>query len=138
MFFLSGFLGNLYSIYQLQDSSSYLLGASGAVSGLLGVWLMLYPRHQISIIIPIGLYIEKAKIPIKNELIKKLNFELAETIKTANDKKIFHFCSLESRYLESPNKYKENTTADEQIWNNWGFAVDDKNNIIGEVNANKR
>ncbi len=64
MFFISGFLGNLYSIYQLQESTSYLLGASGAVSGLLGVWLMLYPRHQISILIPIGLYIEKAKIPI--------------------------------------------------------------------------
>jgi membrane associated rhomboid family serine protease len=64
MFFISGFLGNLYSIYQLQESQSYLLGASGAVSGLLGVWLMLYPRHQISIIIPIGLYIQRAKIPI--------------------------------------------------------------------------
>ena len=64
MFFISGFLGNIYSIYQLQDSNFYLLGASGAVSGLLGVWLMLYPRHQISILIPIGLYIERAKIPI--------------------------------------------------------------------------
>jgi membrane associated rhomboid family serine protease len=64
MFFISGFLGNIYAIFQLSDSNSYLLGASGAVSGLLGVWLMLYPTQQISILIPIGLYIQRAKIPI--------------------------------------------------------------------------
>lgn len=64
IFFLSGFLGNLYSVFVLAESNLYLLGASGAVSGLLGSWLMLYPGHQIQIIIPIGLYLQKAEIPI--------------------------------------------------------------------------
>lgn len=64
LFFLSGFFGNLYSVIQFQDSNHYLLGASGAISGLLGAWLMLYPKHKIDVVIPIGLYIERAKIPV--------------------------------------------------------------------------
>lgn len=60
----TGFVANMFSIYQLNTSSHYLLGASGAVSGLLGAWLLLFPRQKISVIIPIGLYLQKAKIPI--------------------------------------------------------------------------
>jgi len=64
IYFVSGFAANLASIYQLEHSVRYLLGASGALSGLLGAWLILYPKQNISIIIPIGLYLQKAKIPI--------------------------------------------------------------------------
>lgn len=64
IYFVSGFMANVFSIYQLGNSSNYLLGASGAVSGLLGAWLLLYPRQKISVIIPIGFYMQKAKIPI--------------------------------------------------------------------------
>jgi membrane associated rhomboid family serine protease len=63
-FLLSGFSANVSSIYQLSHSEHYLLGASGAVSGLLGAWLMLFPRLKINIIIPIGLYMQKAQIPV--------------------------------------------------------------------------
>ena len=64
IFFISGFAANISSIYQLSDSSHYLIGASGAVSGLLGAWLLLFPRQRISVIIPIGFYLQKTKIPI--------------------------------------------------------------------------
>ena len=64
MFFISGVFGNIYSVYHLHDSTDILVGASGAVSALLGAWLMLFPKHQISIVIPIGLYMERTKIPI--------------------------------------------------------------------------
>ncbi|MBL4773670.1 MAG: rhomboid family intramembrane serine protease [Alcanivoracaceae bacterium] len=64
IYFISGFAANISSIFQLADSSHYLLGASGAVSGLLGAWLLLFPKQNISIIIPIGLFLQKAKIPI--------------------------------------------------------------------------
>jgi len=64
IYFISGFIANISCIYQLSGSSHYLLGASGAVSGLLGAWLLLFPSQKISIIIPIGLYIQRAKIPI--------------------------------------------------------------------------
>ncbi len=64
IFFITGFAGNILSIYQLNASTHYLLGASGAVSGLLGAWLLLFPQQKISIIIPIGFYMQKAKIPV--------------------------------------------------------------------------
>ena len=64
IYFSSGLVANIVSIYQLGYSDHFLLGASGAVSGLLGAWLLLFPRLKISIIIPIGLYFQKARIPI--------------------------------------------------------------------------
>jgi len=64
IYLVSGISANLLSIVQLSDSTHYLLGASGAVSGLLGAWLMLFPRQKMSVIIPIGLYIQKISIPI--------------------------------------------------------------------------
>ncbi len=64
IYFSSGFFANISCIYQLGDSDHYLLGASGAVSGLLGAWLMLFPTQRINVIIPIGLYIQRARIPI--------------------------------------------------------------------------
>ena len=64
IFFAAGFIGNIVSIYQLSSSNSFLLGSSGAVSGILGAWLLLFPNFRISVIIPIGLYLQKARIPI--------------------------------------------------------------------------
>ena len=76
IYFISGFAANISSIYQLSDSSQLLLGASGAVSGLLGAWIMLFPRQNISIVLPIGLYIQKAKIPIILLAIIWLSFQI--------------------------------------------------------------
>ncbi len=64
IYFSAGFLGNIVSIYQLDDSNNFLLGSSGAVSGILGAWLLLFPSFRINVIIPIGLYLQKARIPI--------------------------------------------------------------------------
>lgn len=58
------FAGNLYCIYYLSGSENYLIGASGAVSGILGAWIVLFPSLKISIIIPIGFYMQKAEIPV--------------------------------------------------------------------------
>ena len=64
IYFSAGFIGNIVSIYQLGSSNSFLLGSSGAVSGILGAWLLLFPNFRISVIIPVGLYLQKARIPI--------------------------------------------------------------------------
>ena len=50
-----------------------------------------------------------------NELNIKLNLALTETNKINKDNTIFHFSSLEVKFLELPRKYKEKTTAEEQI-----------------------
>lgn len=64
VFLLSGVVGNLVSLAVLRDSSHYLLGASGAISGLLGAWLRLFPQKRLHVLIPIGLYLQKARVPI--------------------------------------------------------------------------
>ena len=73
-----------------------------------------------------------------NELNKKLNLAVTETNKINKDNKIFHFSSLVVKFLELPRKYREKTTTEEQIWNSWGFAVDERNNIIGDVIAKRK
>ena len=64
IYFCSAFSANVFAVIQLNDSSHYILGASGAVSGLLGAWLVLFPQQKINIVIPIGLYLQRAKVPL--------------------------------------------------------------------------
>lgn len=64
VFVVSGILGNLAASYFLQDQNNLLLGASGAVSGLIGLWLVMFPHKKINFILPIGLYFQKTSMPI--------------------------------------------------------------------------
>jgi membrane associated rhomboid family serine protease len=49
----------------LPDTSSQvpMIGASGAISGVLGAYLLLFPRARIHVIIPLGLYFHQARLP---------------------------------------------------------------------------
>ena len=64
VFLLSGLIGSLFASYFLQQQNNVLIGASGAVSGLIGFWLVLFPRKKINFILPIGLYMQKTSMPI--------------------------------------------------------------------------
>ncbi len=64
VFLFSGIVGNLVASYFLQDQDNLLLGASGAVSGLIGLWLVMFPSKKINFILPIGLYMQKTSMPI--------------------------------------------------------------------------
>lgn len=52
-------------IYALTDPDSVrpMIGASGAVSGILGAYILLYPRSKIHTVLYLGVYIKKLKIP---------------------------------------------------------------------------
>jgi membrane associated rhomboid family serine protease len=45
------------------DSTIPMIGASGAISGVLGAYLLLYPRAQILVLIPLGLFTQIAHLP---------------------------------------------------------------------------
>lgn len=64
VFLLSGVMGNLFASFFLQEQDNVLIGASGAVSGLIGLWLVLFPSKKINFILPIGLYLQKTSMPI--------------------------------------------------------------------------
>ncbi len=60
----AGIIGNWIACLTLQDKNLILLGASGAVSGLIGAWLVLFPNRNIKFIFPIGLYFQKTSLPL--------------------------------------------------------------------------
>jgi|GEM_PF-1899750 len=64
VFISCGLVGNLVASLLLQEQDNLLIGASGAVSGLIGVWLVMFPRKKIDFILPIGLYLQKTSMPL--------------------------------------------------------------------------
>jgi membrane associated rhomboid family serine protease len=52
-------------IHALTDPSSTIpmVGASGAISGVLGSYLLLYPRAQVLVLIPLGFFIRVMYVP---------------------------------------------------------------------------
>ncbi len=46
-----------------QTSLVPMIGASGAISGVLGAYLLLYPRARVLTLIPLGLYLSTVEIP---------------------------------------------------------------------------
>ncbi len=64
VFLLAGLVGNLFASFFLQSQDNLLIGASGAVSGLIGLWLVMFPKKKINFILPIGLYMQKTSMPL--------------------------------------------------------------------------
>jgi membrane associated rhomboid family serine protease len=44
------------------DSIIPMIGASGAISGVLGAYLLLYPRAQVLVVIPIGFFLHTMRL----------------------------------------------------------------------------
>ena len=60
VFYLScGLLAALTQAVLNADSEIPMIGASGAISGVLGAYLLLHPRARILVVIPIGILIYK-------------------------------------------------------------------------------
>jgi len=76
IFMLAGLFGNLAASFFMQNQDHILLGASGAVSGLIGLWLVLFPHKKIVFVIPIGLYLEKSSMPLAVIIFFWLCFQL--------------------------------------------------------------
>jgi membrane associated rhomboid family serine protease len=45
------------------SSAMPMVGASGAIAGVLGAYLLLYPRAQVLVLIPLGFFIQILRIP---------------------------------------------------------------------------
>lgn len=50
-------------ILQNPDSQVPMIGASGAISGILGAYLLLYPHARVLVLIPLGFFIQMVRIP---------------------------------------------------------------------------
>lgn len=45
------------------SSTTPMIGASGAISGVLGAYLLLYPHARVLVAIPLGLYVHTTRLP---------------------------------------------------------------------------
>ncbi len=62
-YLLSGMAAGLLQVYVLSTSSTPMIGASGAIAGVLGAYLILFPRSRIASIVPIFIIFTLVEIP---------------------------------------------------------------------------
>lgn len=63
LFILCGVASNLSAAWSLDGTKAVIIGSSGAVSGLIGAFLVLFPRAQLAIVLPLGLFLEFVRTP---------------------------------------------------------------------------
>ena len=63
VFFLGGTLAHIIVALRLPELATPVIGASGAVSAVVGAYLGLFPRSKIGLFLPLGLYLQFAHIP---------------------------------------------------------------------------
>ncbi len=63
VFVLLAAFGNLVVAMGMPDLDRTIIGASGGVSAVIGVYLGLFPRGRIGLWLPLGLYLQFARIP---------------------------------------------------------------------------
>lgn len=63
LFLLGGALANVMVAMRLPVLDTPVIGASGAVSAVVGAYLGLFPGKRIGLFLPLGLYMQFAKVP---------------------------------------------------------------------------
>ncbi len=62
-YFLSGVAAAMAQALSAPGSTVPMIGASGAISGVLGAYLMLYPRARVLVGIPLGFFLYTVRVP---------------------------------------------------------------------------
>lgn len=62
-FLFFGALANLFVAVQVPGLDRPVIGASGGVSGIIGLYLGLFPARRIGLWLPLGLFLQFARIP---------------------------------------------------------------------------
>jgi membrane associated rhomboid family serine protease len=63
LFLLGGAMANVIVALQLSSLEAAIIGASGAVSAVVGAYLGLFPSRRIGLFLPLGLYLQFAQVP---------------------------------------------------------------------------
>ncbi len=62
VFLLGGAAANLSAALSIAGDQ-VIIGASGAVSAVIGAWLTLFPRARLGVVIPLGMFLEFVRAP---------------------------------------------------------------------------
>jgi len=63
LYILSGFLAGVLYCFLSYDKLTPVVGASGAISGVLGGYLLLFPRNKVRTLVPLGFFLTTVSIP---------------------------------------------------------------------------
>ena len=63
LFFLGGAFANLFALLVIGAPDRLIIGASGAVSAVIGAYLALFPRARLGVVVPLGLFLEFVRAP---------------------------------------------------------------------------
>ncbi len=63
LFLLGGMVANLAAVLAIGAPQRLLIGASGAVSAVIGAYLALFPRARLGLVLPLGLFLEFVRAP---------------------------------------------------------------------------
>ena len=56
-------MSNLAAVVAIGTPHSVIIGASGAVSAVIGAYLALFPNAKLGVVLPLGLFLEFVKAP---------------------------------------------------------------------------
>lgn len=59
-----GSLANLAAAWQLGQAAAPVIGSSGAVSAVIGAYLVLFPRARMGVLLPLGLFVQFLRVPV--------------------------------------------------------------------------
>ena len=63
LFLLGGAVANLAAVLAIGAPDRVIIGASGAVSAVIGAYLALFPRARLGVVLPLGLFLEFVRVP---------------------------------------------------------------------------
>lgn len=63
LFLLGGAVANLAAVLVIGAPHRLVIGASGAVSAVIGAYLALFPRASLGVVVPLGLFLEFVRAP---------------------------------------------------------------------------
>ena len=63
LFLLGGAIANLAAVLSIGSPDTLIIGASGAVSAVIGAYLTMFPRARLGVVLPLGLFLEFVRAP---------------------------------------------------------------------------
>lgn len=63
LFLLGGACANLAAVLAIAAPDRIIIGASGAVSALIGAYLALFPAARLGVVLPLGLFLQFVRVP---------------------------------------------------------------------------
>ena len=84
-YFLCGIAAVIGQVIQNPGSEIPMIGASGAISGVLGAYLLLYPHAKILVMIPLGFYAHMVRLPAGLVLVFWFVIQIVSSLATDPD-----------------------------------------------------